>query len=174
MFFANKLVSLWVSLIEMGITIGKFLFWWKTIVHSCGFCLAQFAAAAAKLLQSCPTLWDPRDGSPPGSAIPGILQARALEWIAISFSNAWEWKVKVKSLSHVWLLATPVLTKSWILLVSSNIWLRFSKQMFPNFLPSDLKLKLPFSWKPVSWSWMTWCKLKKKKWKGLPWHKSSG
>ena len=65
------------------------------------------AAAAAKSLQSCPTLWDPTDGSPPGSAVPGILQARTLEWVAISFSNAWKWKVKVKSLSHVWLLATP-------------------------------------------------------------------
>ena len=58
-------------------------------------------AAAAKSLQSCPTLWDPREGSPPGSPIPGILQARTLEWVAISFSNALKWKVKVKSLSHV-------------------------------------------------------------------------
>ena len=62
--------------------------------------------AIAKSLQSCPTLCDPIDGSPPGSAIPGILQARTPEWVAISFSNAWKWKVKVKSLSHVWLLAT--------------------------------------------------------------------
>ena len=65
------------------------------------------AAAAAASLQSCPTLCDPRDGSPPGSAIPGILQARILEWVAISFSNAWKWNVKVKSLSRVRLLATP-------------------------------------------------------------------
>ena len=57
------------------------------------------AAAAAKSLQSCPTLCDPIDGSPPGSPVPGILQARTLEWVAISFSNAWKWKVKVKSLS---------------------------------------------------------------------------
>ena len=57
--------------------------------------------------QSCPTLCDPIDGSPPGSPIPGILQARTLEWVAISFSNAWKWKVKVKSLSCVRLLATP-------------------------------------------------------------------
>ena len=55
------------------------------------------AAAAAKLLQSCPTLCDPIDGSPPGSPVPGILQARTLEWVAISLSNAWKWKVKVKS-----------------------------------------------------------------------------
>ena len=60
--------------------------------------------AAAKLLQSCPTLCDPIDISPPDSPVPGILQARTLEWVAISFSNAWKWKVKVKSLSHVRLL----------------------------------------------------------------------
>ena len=63
------------------------------------------AAATAKSLQSCPTLCDPRDGSPPGSPVPGILQARTLEWVAISFSNAWKWKVKL--LSRVRLLATP-------------------------------------------------------------------
>ena len=65
------------------------------------------SAAAAKLLQSCPTLCDPIDGSPPGSPVPGILQARTLEWVAISFSNAWKWKVKVKSHSCAWLLETP-------------------------------------------------------------------
>ena len=65
------------------------------------------AAAAAKSLQSCLTLCDPIDGSPPGSPIPGILQARTLEWVAISFSNAWKWKVKGKSLSRVRLLGTP-------------------------------------------------------------------
>ena len=64
-------------------------------------------AAAAKSLQSCPALCDPIDGSPPGSPIPGILQARTLEWVAISFSNAWKWKVKVKSLCRVRLLETP-------------------------------------------------------------------
>ena len=64
-------------------------------------------AAAAKSLQSCPTLCDPIDGSPPGSPVPGVLQARTLEWVAISFSNAWKWKVKVKWLSRVRLLATP-------------------------------------------------------------------
>ena len=65
------------------------------------------AAAAAKSLQSFLTLCDPIDIRPPGSPAPGILQARTLEWVAISFSNAWKWKVKVKSLSHVQLLATP-------------------------------------------------------------------
>ena len=61
---------------------------------------------AAKSLQSCPTLCNPIDGSPSGSTVPGILQARTLEWVAISFSNAWQWKVKVKSLSHVRLFST--------------------------------------------------------------------
>ena len=63
--------------------------------------------AAAKSIQSCPTLCDPIDGSPPGSPVPGILQARTLEWVAISFSNAWKRKGKVKSLSRVRPSATP-------------------------------------------------------------------
>ena len=71
-------------------------------------CLNNWAAAAAaKSLQSCPTLWDPIDGSPPGSPVPGILQARTVEWVAISFSNVRKWKVKVKSLSRVQLFTTP-------------------------------------------------------------------
>ena len=72
--------------------------------------------AAAKSLQSCPTLCSPIDGSPPGSTVPGILQARTLEWVAISFSNAWKWKVKVKLLSRVRLCATP-----WTALLGSSI-----------------------------------------------------
>ena len=67
----------------------------------------QAAAAAAKALQSCPTLCDPIDGSPPGSPVAGILQARALEWFAISFSSAWKWKAKGKSLGCVRLFTTP-------------------------------------------------------------------
>ena len=67
----------------------------------------QESAAAAESLQSCPTLCEPIDGSPPGSHVPGILQARILEWVAISFSNAWKCKVKGKSLSCVRLFATP-------------------------------------------------------------------
>ena len=83
--------------------------WWRQPwVHQqvWGVGCSQEGAAAA-LLQSCLTLCDPIDGSPPGSPVPGILQARTLEWVAISFSNAWKWKVKVKSLSRVRLLATP-------------------------------------------------------------------
>ena len=78
--------------------------WYETLVKNHLTILAA-AAAAAKSLQSCLTLCDPTDGSLPGSPIPEILQARTLEWVAISFSNAWKWKGKVKSLSHVWLLA---------------------------------------------------------------------
>ena len=85
--------------------MGLHLYW--VIEYLCkSFELCSwFAAAAAKPLQSCPTLCDPIDGSQPGSPIPGILQARTLEWVAISFSNAWKWKGKVKSLSRVRLLA---------------------------------------------------------------------
>ena len=75
--------------------------------QSSGWDHASPAAAAAKSLQSCPTLCDPIDGSPPGSPVPGILQARTLEWAAISFSSGWKWKVKAESLSRVQLLATP-------------------------------------------------------------------
>ena len=70
-------------------------------------CSTSLIIATAKSLQLCLTLCDPTDGSPPGSPVPGILQARPLEWVAISFSNAWKGKVKVKSLSHVWLFVTP-------------------------------------------------------------------
>ena len=84
------------------------------------------AAAAAKSLQSCLTLCDPIDGgSPPGSLIPGILQARTLEWAAISFSNVWKWKVKVKSLSRVWLFATP-----WTAAYQAPSSMGFSRQEY--------------------------------------------
>ena len=70
-------------------------------------CTLSLLSAAAKSLQLCPTLCDPIDGSSPGSSVSGVLQARILEWVAISFSSPWKWKVKVKSLSHAGLLATP-------------------------------------------------------------------
>ena len=69
--------------------------------------LHLFAATAATSLQSCPTLCDPIDGSPPGSFVPGILQARTLEWVAMSFSHAWKWRMKLKLLSRVRLPVTP-------------------------------------------------------------------
>ena len=87
-------------------------------------------AAAAKSLQSCPTLCDPIDGIPPGPAVPGILQARTLEWVAISSSNAWEWKVKVKSLSPVRLLATP-----WTAAYQAPPSRGFSRQEYWSGLP---------------------------------------
>ena len=70
------------------------------VMYGCEFSSVQFT-------QSCPTLWDPMDSSPPGYPVPRILQARTLEWVAISFSNAWKWKVKWNSLSHVQLFGTP-------------------------------------------------------------------
>ena len=88
------------------------------------------AAAAAKSLQSCPTLCDPIDGSPPGSAVPGILQARTLEWVAISFSSAWKWKVKLKLLSHVRLFATP-----WTAAHQAPLSMEFSRQEYWSGLP---------------------------------------
>ena len=86
--------------------------------------------AAAKSLQSCPTLRDPIDGSSPGSPVPGILQARTLEWVAISFSNAWKWKVKVKSLSRVRLLAIP-----WTAAYQAPPSMGFSRQEYWSGLP---------------------------------------
>ena len=86
--------------------------------------------AAAKLLQSCLTLCDPSDGSLPGSPVPGILQARTLEWVAISFSSAWKWKVKVKSLSHVQLWATP-----WTSAYQALPSMGFSRQQYWSGVP---------------------------------------
>ena len=92
--------------------------------------LPAAAAAAVKSLQSCPTLCNPIDGSPPGSPVPGILQARTLEWAAISFSNAWKWKVKVKSFSRVQLLATP-----WTAAYQASPSMGFSRQEYWSGLP---------------------------------------
>ena len=99
----------------------------------------NLTAAAAKSLQSCLTLCDPIDGSPLGSPVPGILQARTLERVAISFSNAWKWKVKVKSLSHVRLLVT-----SWIVAYQGPPPMGFSRQEYWSGLPlpSPMNLKV--------------------------------
>ena len=91
---------------------------------------AAAAAAAAKSCQSCPTLCDPINGSPPGSAVSRILQVRTLEQVAISFSNAWKWKVKVKSLSHVRVLATP-----WTAAYQAPPSMGFSSQEYWSGLP---------------------------------------
>ena len=92
------------------------------------FCF--YYAAAAKLLQSYLTLCDPIDGSPPGSPVPGTIQARTLEWVAISFSNAWKWKEKVKSLSCVRLLVTP-----WTAAHQAPPSLGFSRQEYWSGVP---------------------------------------
>ena len=88
------------------------------------------AAAAVKAFQSCPTLCDPIDGSPPGSAVPGSLQARTLEWVAISFSIVWKWKVKVKLLSRHRLVATP-----WTAAHQAPPSMGFSRQEYWSGLP---------------------------------------
>ena len=101
---------------------------WKKVMNvATGF---RNSAAAAKSLQSCPTLCDPIDGSPPGSPVPGILQARTLEWVDISFSNAWKWKVKVKLLSRVRLLATP-----WTAAYQAPPSMGFSRQGYWSGVP---------------------------------------
>ena len=100
--------------------------------------LAYAAAAAAKSLQSCPTLCDHIAGSPPGSLVPGILQARTREWVAISFSNAWKWKVKVKLLSRARLLATP-----WTAAYQAPPSMGFSRQEYWSRLPFPSPGDLP-------------------------------
>ena len=101
-----------------------------TCAHSPPFGSDFHAAAAAKLLQSCPTLCDSIDGSPPDSPVPGILQARTLEWVAISYSNAWQWKVKVKSLSRAWLLVTP-----WTTALQAPLSMGLSRQEYWSGVP---------------------------------------
>ena len=109
---------------------GTLWVWLKTqhhlgLLHDC-----DHGAAAAKSLQSYPTLCGPIDGSPPGSPVPGIVHARTLEWVAISFSNAWEWKVKVKSLSRVQLFATP-----WTAAYQAPPSMGFSRQEYWSGVP---------------------------------------
>ena len=113
---AFNLSQHFLSLVERFLISGK-------ISH-----YSDIAAAAAKLLHSCPTLCDPMD--PPGYPVPGILQARTLEWVAISFSNAWKWKVKVKSLSRVQLVATP-----WTAAYQAPLSMGFSRQEYWSGVP---------------------------------------
>ena len=112
--------------------------------------------ATAKSFQSCPTLCDPINGSPPCSPIPGILQARTLEWVAISFCDAWKWKVKVKSLSRFRLLATP-----WTAAYQAPPSMGFSRQEYRSGVPlpsPNMLLKcfffffqFPLYFQPVHW-----------------------
>ena len=97
-------------------------FAWRSVI--------SYRLETAKSLRSCPTLCAPIDGSPPGSPVPGILQARTLEWVAISFSNAWKWKVKVKLLSRVWPSATP-----WTAAYHAPPSMGFSRQEYWSGMP---------------------------------------
>ena len=114
-------------------------------------------SAAAKSLQSCPTLCDPIDGSPPGSPIPGILQERTLEWVSISFPNAWKWKVKVKTLSRVRLFATP-----WTAAHQAPPSMGFSRQEYWSRVPlsSPMERGVEARLSTLHWSltiYLTWC-----------------
>ena len=120
-------VLLWIHHLFVPISISKlhpyrYLF---TLLPNIMFTAPAAAAAAAKSLQSCSTLCDPIDGSLPGSPVPGTLQARTLEWVAISFSNAWKWKGKVKLLSRVRLLVTP-----WTAAYQAPLSMGFSRQEY--------------------------------------------
>ena len=135
--------------------ISLFLYWYPSGIHlelySVLLCLIWLlfthAAAAAASLQSCPTPCDPMDCSLPGFSVHGILQARTLERVAISFSNAWKWKVKVKLLSRVWLLATP-----WTAAYQAPPSTGFSGQQYWSAvpLPSPYSL-IGFPFLLVSW-----------------------
>ena len=113
----------------------------------CSFLIKRvFAAVAtAKSLQSCPTLCNRIDGSPPGSPVPGILQARTLEWVAISFFSAWKWKAKVKSLSHLWLFVTP-----WTAAYQAPPSMGFSRQEYWSGVPLPLQELANLSLNPNS------------------------
>ena len=125
-----KNISRTFSCVVVG-SVGSVNFWivpWSSLYFSRS--IGPVLCATAKSLQSCPTLCNPIDGSPPGSPIPGILQARTLEWVAISFSNAWNWKVKVKLLSRVWLLVTP-----WTAAYQAPPSMGFSRQEYWSGVP---------------------------------------
>ena len=109
---------------------SRFMYCWSLAWRILSITLLACAVAAAKSLQSCPTLCDPIDGSPLGSSVPGIPQARILEWVAISFPNAWKWKVKLKLLNRAWLLATP-----WTAAYQAPPSIGFSRQEYWSGLP---------------------------------------
>ena len=125
---------------------------WQATVHRVAKCQTRLKRLsmldarqiAAKSLQSCPTSCDPIDGSPPGSPVPGILQARTLEWVAISFSNAWKWKVKGKSLSRVWLFTTP-----WTTAYQAPLSMGFSRQEYWSGVPSPSPTHVPMGTQKV-------------------------
>ena len=124
---------------KSAVSRSNFCFFFPTRTLFNHSLIQKYVAAAAKSLQSCPTLCDPIDGSPTGSPVPGILQARTLEWVAISFSTAWKWKGKVKLLSRVQLLATP-----WTAAHQAPPSMGFSRQEYWSGvpLPSPTKLRI--------------------------------
>ena len=134
----------------------------KRHMKRCSSSLITTAAAAAKSLQSCPTLCDPIDGSPPDSPVPGIFQARTLEWVVISFSNAWQWKVKVKLklLSRVQPLATP-----WTIAHQAPPSMGFSRQEYwsgvPLPSPSCVNTEIQIKTKSYHYTIFTMTKTKK-------------
>ena len=113
-----------------GETVAQYWLCQKVHLRFSIRCDYTAAATAAKSCQSCPTLCNPIGGSPPGSPVPGILQERTLEWVAISFSNAWKWKVKVKSLSRVRLFATL-----WTAAHQAPLSMGFSRQEYWSGVP---------------------------------------
>ena len=124
---------------------GRFFTIWTT--ENSHIISCRTYKVSAKSLQSFPTLCDLIDGSPPGSPIPGILRARTLEWVAISFSNAWKWKAKVKLLSHVWLVATP-----WTAAHQVPASMGFSRQKYWSGMPlPSLRLQFTGSQKTQTW-----------------------
>ena len=120
----GKSISVLSNMHLSEVSTNSIFFPWKKVNKS------SAAAAAAKSLQSCPTLCDFIDSSPPGSPVPGILKARTLEWVAISFSNAWKWRVKVKLLNRVWILATP-----WTAAYQAPASVGFSRQEYWSWVP---------------------------------------
>ena len=144
----------WEDLLEKGMATHSSILTWRilwteetvgyrSLVCRVGHDWSDLAhtTTTTKSRQSCLTLCDPIDGSPPGSPVPGILQARTMEWVAISFSNAWKWKVKVKSLSRVLLLATP-----WTAAYQAPLSMGFSRQEYWSGapLPSPTHGIVPF------------------------------
>ena len=135
MFFWNSLAFLMVQLLLLSRfssvqSLSRVWLFVTPWIAACQASLSITSSRSSLRLMSCPTLRDPIDSSPPGSAVPGILQARTLEWVAISFPNAWKWKVKVKSLSRARLLATP-----WTAAYQAPSSMGFSRQEYWSGLP---------------------------------------